>query len=92
MCPIKIRLSEIGKESQGLLEMGTVEGEFLIIWEEQLIAFRSRGFRGAGDMVAAVAKPIARAVDAVLGTDLVNCGGCKQRQEKLNELMPFDKE
>lgn len=46
---------------------------------------REPGWRGLGDMVAAVAKPIARA----LGLS-PNCGGCKRRQEKLNEFWPFD--
>lgn len=39
-----------------------------------------------GDMVAAVAQPIARAADAVLGTSVANCGGCKSRQAKLNSV------
>lgn len=43
---------------------------------------------GLGDMVASVAQPIAKALDHVFGTDIQNCGGCKQRQEKLNDLFP----
>lgn len=39
-----------------------------------------------GDAVAVVAQPIARAIDAVAGTDIQNCGGCKKRQDALNEL------
>lgn len=49
-------------------------------WEE----IRPR--RGLGDAVAVVAQPIARAVDAVLGTDLENCGGCRRRRAALNAL------
>ena len=45
--------------------------------------------RGVGDVVAVVAQPIAAAFDAVAGTNLKTCGGCKQRQERLNELVPF---
>jgi hypothetical protein len=44
--------------------------------------------RGLGDVVAAMAQPIAGALDAVLGTDLQNCGGCKERQELLNQKFP----
>lgn len=43
---------------------------------------------GLGDAVARVAQPIARALDAVLGTKITGCGGCAERQRKLNELMP----
>jgi len=42
--------------------------------------------KGLGDMVAAVAQPIAQALDALLGINLANCGGCKDRKEKLNGL------
>lgn len=45
--------------------------------------------RGAGDVVAAVAQPIARMIDAVAGTNVQGCGGCKKRQEALNKAMPF---
>jgi hypothetical protein len=45
--------------------------------------------RGLGDVIALVAQPVARAIDAVAGTHLKTCGGCQARQAKLNELMPF---
>jgi lauroyl/myristoyl acyltransferase len=45
--------------------------------------------RGLGDMVAAVAQPIAKAIDAVAKTNLQNCGGCKARREKLNQIAPL---
>jgi hypothetical protein len=41
---------------------------------------------GAGDAVEMVAKPIAKAIDAVLGTNIQNCGECAERREKLNAL------
>lgn len=44
---------------------------------------------GLGDVVAKVAQPIAKAVDAVAGTNLANCGGCKRRQQKLNQKFPM---
>lgn len=42
-----------------------------------------RQWRGLGDMVAAMAKPIAGA----LGIE--DCGACDKRQEWLNEKVPF---
>ena len=44
---------------------------------------------GLGDAVAVVAQPIARVIDAVLGTNVAGCGGCKARQAALNKAMPF---
>jgi hypothetical protein len=41
---------------------------------------------GLGDLVAAVAQPIARAVDRVAGTNLKGCQGCAKRRETLNRL------
>lgn len=42
---------------------------------------------GLGDKFAKYfAQPIARAIDAALGTDLQNCGGCAERKEALNQL------
>lgn len=43
---------------------------------------------GLGDAVAAVAQPIARALDKVLGTAIAQCGGCKARQAALNRMVP----
>lgn len=44
-----------------------------------------------GDFVAKLAQPIARQIDRMASavgvrTDIENCGGCKKRREKLNEL------
>ena len=33
-----------------------------------------------GDVVEKVAKPIAKAIDAVAGTKIQNCGGCNKRR------------
>jgi hypothetical protein len=44
--------------------------------------------RGLGDLVATVANPIARALDATLGTHLVGCQPCAQRRAALNRLVP----
>jgi len=45
--------------------------------------------RGAGDVVARVAEPIASLIDRAIKTNLSNCAGCKKRQEALNKLIPF---
>lgn len=41
---------------------------------------------GLGDRFASIAQPIARVIDATLGTDIQNCGGCAKRKEFLNNL------
>lgn len=45
--------------------------------------------KGIGDVIALVAKPIARASDTMLGTSLTNCRGCEKRKESLNQAIPF---
>jgi hypothetical protein len=45
--------------------------------------------RGAGDIVAAVAQPVARVIDGAFGTDLANCSGCQDRRDWLNKKLPF---
>jgi hypothetical protein len=47
--------------------------------------------KGAGDVAALAFKPIAKAIDAVAGTDLANCQGCAERQAKWNEAVSFQK-
>lgn len=43
---------------------------------------------GLGDAVAALAQPIAAKIDALLGTNIKNCGGCKKRRDALNKIVP----
>jgi hypothetical protein len=50
---------------------------------------QKRKMSGLGDAVALIAKPIARVIDRVGGTQLENCKPCARRQAKLNALMPF---
>lgn len=45
--------------------------------------------KGLGDLIHKFALPIANAIDSIAGTDLKNCGGCQDRQEKLNQAVPF---
>ena len=53
----------------------------LSLWPDRL--------QGMGDIVAAVAQPVARAIDGAFGTDLANCSGCKDRREWLNKKLPL---
>ena len=45
--------------------------------------------RGLGDVVAAVAQPIAGVIDKVTGTRIQHCEGCRKRRDYLNEKFPF---
>jgi len=40
--------------------------------------------KGLGDMVHAVAQPIAKIIDSVAGTKIQRCGACAKRRAKLN--------
>jgi hypothetical protein len=40
-----------------------------------------------GDVIASVAKPIARGIDYMLGTNVQGCSGCNQMQTNLNSGM-----
>ena len=46
----------------------------------------TEGIRGLGDMVHVVLNQIAKIVDAVAGTNMQGCGGCRDRQNALNNL------
>lgn len=52
------------------------------------VTTRHEIFEGLGDRVHNFFKPIAKISDKHLGTDLQNCGGCKQRQDALNKAFP----
>jgi len=53
---------------------------------------RKLKLRGAGDAVALVAQPIAKAIDRVAGTNVSGCAGCQQRRDRLNERFPINQE
>jgi len=46
-------------------------------------------YRGAGDLVAKIAEPVARVSDAVFKTNLKGCSACQKRRDRLNRMMPF---
>lgn len=52
---------------------------------------RPRKLRGAGDLVALVAQPIAKAIDAVAKTNVSGCNACQKRREAMNNALPFSK-
>jgi hypothetical protein len=45
--------------------------------------------KNRGTKIAKVAKPIAKAIDAVAGTNIQNCGGCGQMERNLNAGMSW---
>jgi len=45
--------------------------------------------RGLGDLIHAVAQPIATVIDKAVGTNLKTCGACAKRREKLNQKFPL---
>ena len=64
-----------------------IDGVHLVPGSEWFRLARSvRKTIGLGDIVHAIAQPIARAIDVVAHTDLQNCGGCKKRREMLNRI------
>lgn len=48
----------------------------------------AKKYRGLGDVVEAVAKPIARQIDRIAGTDIEHCHGCAARRKMLNKRFP----
>ncbi len=47
---------------------------------------------GFGNVVARVAKPIARAMDRMFNTNLADCDRCDERRRWLNEKFPIIQE
>lgn len=48
------------------------------------------GVSGLGDAVKIVAQPIAKVIDAAIGTDVQNCGKCEKRRQYLNKKFPMN--
>lgn len=49
----------------------------------------SKGIKGAGDLVAMIAQPIAEVVDKVAKTNLKGCRGCTKQKDNWNEKFPI---
>lgn len=88
---MKIKISDLKKHTDGNLwhEAWRVghsdDGVHLILPDD----FGDAKIKGLGDLVALAAQPVAKTIDAILGTDLKKCGGCARRREKLNTAVPF---
>lgn len=89
---IKFQATALGRPEMydDYVSQGKIEGNELVVTEAVRQAMRKKyRLRGAGDLVAIPAKPIARGIDALIGTNLVNCGGCAKRQADWNEKFRF---
>ena len=49
----------------------------------------AKKYRGLGDVVHAVAEPLARVIDAVAGTHIQGCEGCGRRRDDWNRKYPL---
>lgn len=76
---------------EAVITASLVDGDHYLVddaaWHDLTRIHAVRPF-GLGDAVAVVAEPIARALDATIGTKLVGCGGCARRRDALNRLVP----
>jgi hypothetical protein len=98
---IALKKNEVTKAGyeKDFLAHGTVTGSFLHMEDSEykkliskwhpVIGAQPQGIRGAGDIVAKVAQPIAKTIDKVFKTNVSGCGGCKARQDALNKLLPI---
>lgn len=50
---------------------------------------KQRTWQGLGDVVHAVARPIAGIIDTLAGTHLKNCRGCAARRGAWNQKFPL---
>lgn len=71
---------------EDVISRGTAVDGGIELEDEQMQILLRKYRPGLGDMVERVAKPIARALDKVLGTKLGDCDGCRRRRDKLNRL------
>lgn len=47
--------------------------------------------RGLGDIAHLLARPVVMTADALFKTKLLDCQGCDERQQELNQKFPFSK-
>jgi hypothetical protein len=94
----KIMYKAIGRPPgyvEEVLSAGRAEGGWLHITPKAYQELKKKyspsklPLRGLGDAVAVIAKPIARAIDRIAGTDLEQYKPCARRQAKLNAAIPF---
>lgn len=60
---------------------------------EEIPRVSPRKYQGLGDVIHAVAHPIAEIIDGITNhaTDLANCPECEQRRQWANKAVPFHK-
>lgn len=93
---MRLRLDEVKEKAKvrpaGYLEevigSGRIEGDWLEL-DDEVWRRLFRKYRGLGDVVAAIAKPVAAVIDKALGTGLSDCAACRERQEALNRIVPL---
>ena len=56
---------------------------------EPIARVSAKKYRGLGDVVHAVAAPVARVIDAVAGTHIQGCAGCGRRRDTWNRKFPL---
>lgn len=66
-----------------VLASGRIEDGHLVLTTGKYLRLCAK-YRQLGDVVELAAKPIAKSIDRVAGTNLKNCGGCNRRREALN--------
>lgn len=59
----------------------------LVLSKGQIASLRKPKSLGLGDRVEQIAQPIAKVIDRIAGTNIQECGACKKRKKKLNELL-----
>ena len=89
--PLEVMRSRCPNLWHDLLASGAHVNGLIVVPDDaaQRILDDCRRIHGAGDIVAIVAQPIARAIDAIAGTNIANCGGCAKRRQAMNEAMPL---
>ena len=60
--------------------------------EKPIKRVSARKYRGLGDMVEAAAKPVARMIDRIAGTDIEHCSGCARRRDAMNRRFSLRRE
>ena len=92
MCLLQKLVDQSKKRPAGYLEtaldLGMIAGRWFLIGEKDAADFEKLYPRppGLGDRVERIAKPMARFIDRVAGTDLEHCPQCDERRNALNRV------
>jgi len=75
---------------EAITSRGTISGDKLYI-EVGILKEMAEKWHpmGLGSYIAKIAKPIARGIDSVIGTDLEHCDQCAAREAFLNKHFPL---